>query len=589
VGTLLLIIASLYWARTVLVPVALAMLLTLLLSPGDRALQRLGLGRAVSVTLLAVLVFSVIGGMAWAISLQMKGFANDLPGYQGNIRRRLADMQVGKGTPLDKVRATFDQLIGDSDTNAPPAEQVSKPVLVTVQGGRFSSGLWQMVRPLLESVFRILLVSILVIFMLLERDELRNRVIRLLGYGRLSLTTQALDEAGKRVSRYLSTQFIVNAGLGAAIGLGLFLLGVPYALLWGCMIVILRFIPYLGSWVTALLAFAISLATSPNWWQPVSVLALFAVLESVVALVIEPMLFSQNAGTSKLVLLIAMAFWTWLWGPVGLLLATPLTACLAVVAKYVPQLEFIAVLFGDEPMMQASVTYYRRLLAQDQDEAEAIVEEQLRTHPVAHVFDEMLVPALHYAKRDRRLGTLSDDEQAFVYKTTRQIVERIGLPPTHPPSSLKVPAAAVGDPAAVSAAKVRILAWPAHDEGDVIALLMLQQLLDATRYEMEISAAGQRLSEIMQEVEQKSPELFCVGCIPPGGVSATRHLSKLLRGRLPELNIVVGYLGLPEKSQNDCATLLAAGATQCTATLSETRDEFARVMHPHVKLQPIPA
>ena len=152
-------------------------------------------------------------------------------------------------------------------------------------------------------------------------------------------------------------------------------------------------------------------------------------------MVIEPMLFSQSAGTSKLAMLIAIAFWTWLWGPVGLLLATPLTACLAVVAKYVPQLEFIAVLFGDEPMMQASVAYYKRLLALDQDEAEAIVEEQLRTHAVEHVFDEVLVPALHYAKRDSRLGILTDDEQEFVYKSTRQIIERIGLPSTYPPSS----------------------------------------------------------------------------------------------------------------------------------------------------------
>ena len=199
--------------------------------------------------------------------------------------------------------------------------------------------MWQLspvVRPLLESLFYILLVAILVIFMLLERDELRNRATRLLGYGRLSLTTTALDEAGQRVSRYLIAQFIVNACLGAAIGLGLFLLGVPYALLWGFLIIILRFVPYIGIWIAAILPFAVSLATSSNWWQPLSVIAMFAVLEPVVAMVIEPMLFSQSAGTSKLAMLVAIAFWTWLWGPVGLLLATPLTACLAVVAKYVP-------------------------------------------------------------------------------------------------------------------------------------------------------------------------------------------------------------------------------------------------------------
>jgi hypothetical protein len=334
--------------------------------------------------------------------------------------------------------------------------------MVTVEGGRFSSGMWQLspvLLPLLESLFYMMMVAILVIFMLLEREELRNRTIRLLGYGRLSLTTQALDEAGHRVSRYLFTQFVVNASLGAAIGLGLFLLGVPYALLWGLSIIVLRFVPYIGIWIAAILPLAASLATSSNSWQPLSVIALFAVLEPVVSMLIEPVLFSQNAGTSRLAMLIAIAFWAWLWGPVGLLLATPLTACLAVVAKYVPQLEFIAVLLGDEPMLQTSVAYYKRLVAQDPDEAEAIVEEQLRTHSVEHVYDEVLVPALHYAKRDRRLAILTDDEQEFIYKSTREIIERIGLPIAHPTSLLDVDA---GDPGGNFARSSRRLAARLH-------------------------------------------------------------------------------------------------------------------------------
>ena len=586
-GTLLLIVASMYWARPILIPVALAMLLAFLLSPVHNVLQRLGLGRVVSVVLLAVMTFALIGVIGWAISLQVREFAHNLPGYQGNIKKRIEDFQVGQGTTLDKVRLEFEQLVGNVTTNALSTEQARSPVLVTVQGGRFFSGMWQlspMVRPLLESLFSFLLVAILVVFMLLERDELRNRAIRLLGYGRLSLTTQALDEAGQRVSRYLFAQFIVNACMGVAIGLGLFFLGVPYALLWGFLIVILRFVPYIGIWVAAILPFTVSLATSSNWWQPLSVIAMFAVLEPVVAMVIEPMLFSQSAGTSKLAMLIAIAFWAWLWGPVGLLLATPLTACLAVVAKYVPQLEFIAVLLGDEPMMHASVAYYKRLLALDQDEAEAIVEEQLRTHPVEHVFDEVLVPALHYAKRDSRLDILTNDKQEFIYKSTREIIERIGLPSIHTTSLID--ADAVSDTVIVNVDKIRILAWPAHDEGDAIALLMMQQLLDSTRYEMEIGAAGKRLSEIPCEVERKTPALFCVGFIPPGGLSASRHLSKLLHARFPELTIVVGHWGLHEKVQHDREAFLAAGATHVAATLIETRDQIARAMHPNVKLQP---
>ena len=568
------------------------MLLTFLLSPVDSALQRLGLGRVVSVALLAALTFFLIGVIGWGISLQVKEFVHNLPSYQGNIKKRIEDLQVGQGTTLDKVRIEFEQLIGEVNTNATSAEQARQPVLVMVQSGRFSTGIWQLspiIRPVLESLFSFLLVSVLVVFMLLERDELRNRATRLLSHGRPGLTTQALDEAGLRVSRYLFAQFVVNACLGVAIGLGLFLLGVPYALLWGFLIIILRFIPYVGIWIAAMLPFAVSLATSSNWWQPFSVIALFAVLEPVVAMVIEPMLFSKSAGTSKLAMLIAIAFWAWLWGPVGLLLATPLTACLAVVAKNVPQLEFIAVLLGDEPMMQASVAYYQRLLALDQDEAEMIVEEQLQTHPVEHVFDELLVPALHCAKRDRRLDILTDDEQEFIYKSMRESIERIGLPSIHPTSLVDAAASdasTTSDRVTVSLDKIRILAWPAHDEGDAIALLMLQQLLDPTRYEMEISSGGKPLSEILQEVEQKHPALFCIGFIPPGGLSASRHLTKLLRARLPELTIVVGHWGWHEKVHDDREALLADGATHVAATLIETRDQIAQAMHPHVKLQP---
>jgi hypothetical protein len=276
-------------------------------------------------------------------------------------------------------------------------------------------------------------------------------------------------------------------------------------------------------------------------------------------------------------MLISITFWTWLWGPVGLVLATPLTACLAVIAKHVPALEFIAVLLGDEPMMHASAAYYERLVAGDPDEAEAIVEEQLRTHPVEHVFDEVLVPALQYVKRDSRLGSLTEDEQACIYKSTREIIERISRP------------AAPLDALADRPPRIRLLAWPARDEGDAIALLMLQQLLDPARYELDISAVGRRLAEILPEVEEQSPALLCVGFIPPGGLSASRHLSRVLRNRLPDLTIVVGQWGLHDKVPGDREALLAAGATHVTATLIETRDLIMQVLNPHIQLQPVPA
>jgi hypothetical protein len=273
------------------------------------------------------------------------------------------------------------------------------------------------------------------------------------------------------------------------------------------------------------------------------------------------------------------------------LLATPLTACLSVLSKNVPQLQFIGVLFGDEPVMQISVNIYQRLVVLDQDEDEEIVEDHVRTHAVEQVYDEVLLPALHYAKRDFRQGTLSDHELNAVYSAMRQIVERIGHPPTFPALVTAVAGAASDStvPPPVRPARTHILGWPSRDEADAMALLMLQQLLDPEWYDLDIAAAGQSLPEILRKVELDGPEILCIGYVPPGGLSATTHISKLLRQRLPSLTIVVGYWGNPEKAHQDRAALVDAGVTHCTATLIETRDQIAVATHPHVKFSPTPA
>ena len=589
-GMLVLVVASMYWARPVLIPVALAMLLTFVLSPVDTLLRRFGIARGFSVTIIAFSTLTLVIVIGWAVSVQVEEFANHLPGYQGNLKKRIDDLQVGKGTTLDRVRVEFEQLLGDvkpePDGGTPSEGPTTAPVLVKVQEQKFSSGMWQLspiLLPVLESLVHIFLVVMLVIFMLLEREELRNRVIRVLGYGRLSVTTQALDEAGQRVSHYLFSQFIINGSLGLSIGLGLFFLGVPYALMWGFLVMALRFIPYVGIWIAAILPFAVSLATSSTWWQPLSVLALFAVLEPIVGMVIEPLLFSRSAGTSNLSMLIAIAFWAWLWGPVGLLLATPMTACLAVVAKYVPQLEFIAVLLGDQQVMRSSGAYYKLLAAQEQDEAEAIVEEQLKLHSAEQVFDEVFIPALHYAKRDSHVGLLTEDELEFIYRSMREIIERIGVP-----AGAAIAAKESSD-TTPPADRLRVQLWPAHDEGDAIALLMLKQLLDPARFEVVESPAGGALSEVVKDIESKRPAVLCVGFVPPGGLSAARRLIKQLHTQQAELTIVAGHWGLLEKVGDARELLTDAGATHVTATLIEARDQITQAGNADVKLQPAKA
>jgi len=572
VASLVLVIACLYWAQAVLIPIALSILLTFLLSPVVGALERLRLGRIPSVILVAVLAFSLLGGIGWAITLQITSLANDLPKYTKNIKQKIGDLRrAGKGTPVEKVQTTVEEVMGEIEKGDKAAANEQKPVPVV----QAPSLLWQL-PSLLESLAMAGLVIVLVVFMLIERHELRNRLIRLVGYGRLTSTTKALDDAGQRISHYLLMQSIINGSFGLAVGLGLFFIGVPYFILWGFLAAALRFLPYVGPVLAAILPITLSLAVYKGWVQPILVIGLFIVVELFSNLVMETLLYSKSAGISEVALLVAVAFWTWLWGPLGLLLATPLTVCLVVLGKYVPHMEFIGVLMGDEPVMEADVNYYQRLLAKDQDEAAAIVEEYLRTHPVEQVYDDLLVAALSHAKRDR--DSLTDDDEQFIFQATREIVEDLG---NRQPG---IPAPAVASKAQVdenvaAVPKLRILECAARDQADELALLMLRQLLDSLRCEFELISAEMLASEVVSVVEEKSSAVARIGGVPPGGLARTRYLCKRLRVRFPDLKIVVGRWGFQRTVGEDRNVLLSEGADHVGTSLLESRNHMMQLIH----------
>ena len=347
---LVVFVACLYLARAVMVPVALAGLLAFLLAPIDNVLQRLGLARGLSVGLITLVSLSLVVIITWGIAGEVKEFAQQLPTYKGNIKKRVDDLRWdGKGTILAKARDAVEEIIGEVTTNTPSEKPVSSPIPVMVQADKTQT-LLAVISPILGTLFGVLLVIVLVVFMLLERKELRARVIHSLSDKRKGAANQAFDEAGRLIGRYLGAQLVMNACLATTIGVALFFLGVPYALLWGFTILALRFIPYIGIWIAAAFPLVVSLATSSNWIQPLAVIGIFGVFEPLAGMVLEPILFGRTIGISKLAMLISIAFWTWLWGPVGLLLATPLTACLVVTAKYIPELRFIAVLLSDKPV-----------------------------------------------------------------------------------------------------------------------------------------------------------------------------------------------------------------------------------------------
>jgi hypothetical protein len=405
---------------------------------------------------------------------------------------------------------------------------------------------------------------------------MRGRLLYLAGHHRLTLATKAIDEAGHRISRYLLMQSIINGSYGAAAGLGFFLLGVPYAILWGFLAAILRFIPYVGPPVAAILPSAISLAVFPGWVQPFLVIGLILVLELASNMIMEPMLYGQSAGVSEVALLVAIAFWTWLWGAVGLVMATPLTVCIGVLAKYIPQLEFIGVLLGDEPVMEVPTNYYQRLVARDEDEAAALVEDFLETHDIDELYDEVLIPALSAAKRDHELGTLTEEELQFIIQATRRIIEELSIRQQQSLTSAAFTSAVPGaEPSAVTP-PAQILACPAHDAADELALEMLQQLLDSTRYNMTIVSTEMLPGEVLSVVEQQHIRLICVAALPPGALAPVRYLCKRLRTRFPDCRIVIGRWGAEESDKPE-ERLREAGADEVGTSLRQTRNQMSQL------------
>jgi predicted PurR-regulated permease PerM len=486
--------------------------------------------------------------------------ADELPGYSLNIQHRIADLRgAGKGGSMEKVQKAVEDVVDEIHKADTPGVR-PKPVFVVLE----PPSLLVHLPSLFQALGSVAVVAVLAIFMLLERRELRDRLILLVGYRRMTATRRALDEAGTRISRYLLMQSVINGSFGAAVGLGLFVIGVPYAITWGALAAALRFIPYLGAFVALLLPLAVSLAVFPGWLQPAFVVGLFLVLEPVTGSVLEPWLYGQSAGVSQVALLIALIFWTWLWGPVGLLMATPLTVCLIVLAKHLPALGFIVVLMGDRPVIEAKARYYQRLLARDQDEAIDIVEAYVATDGREPVYDTMLLPALYYAKQDRDRGLLSESDAQFVAQATREILDVLAH--DAPPS--------VDAPTDV---RFRILGCPARDEADALALEMVGHLLDPALYRLEVSGSGMLTAEMVAWVDLHRPALVCIGAVAPGGLSQARHLCKRLRAQCPELKIVVGRWGLHDGKDTERQHLLAAGADHVETTVLDTQRALAQV------------
>lgn len=433
---LIVVLVALYVGRDIFIPFALAMLLSFALGPIAIRLRRWGLGRILSVLVAVCLAFLVLGGFGLLVGNQIVQLVQQLPTYQSNIQAKIRSMQgaAPSGGMFDRAAAVLREL--SSEVSGEPGQGASgadasendalarRPIPVRIEEP--SPSLFKIIggiaSPLLGPIGTAGLVIVFVFLMLLEREDLRNRFIRLVSGGDLYLTTEALDEAAQRVSRYLLMQLIVNTTYGLPIGLGLYFIGVPNALLWGVLATVLRFIPYVGPFIAALFPLALAVAVAPGWGMVLWTIGLFAVIELVSNNIVEPWLYGSSTGISALAIILAAIFWTTLWGPVGLLLSTPLTVCLMVMGRYIPRLQFLDVLLGCEPVLTAPEHLYQRMLAGDPDEGEEISREQLKERPLVALYDEVILPALCLAERDLQRKALTGERRAVVTESFVRVV-----------------------------------------------------------------------------------------------------------------------------------------------------------------------
>ena len=578
-----LVVVVLYWAQIVLVPIALAILLTFVLSPPVTWLER-WIGRIPAVLVMVTLVFGVLGFAGWGLARQMDHLAQDLPRYRVNILAKIADVRgAGKGGSVEKLQDTIEDIKTDLGKSEVPRGTISRPVIVTSERvAGFSGFTW--LSPIVGPLGTAGLVLAMVIFMLLERRDLRDRLIGLLGHGHLAITTKAFDEAGTRVSRQLLMQCLVNLLYGIGAGAGLYFLGVPYPLVWATLGAVLRFIPYVGPVLGAGAPILVSLAAAEGWVGPLYVVGLFVVLELFTNLVLETVLYAGAAGVSPVALLASVAFWTWLWGPLGLVLATPLTVCLVVLGKHVPGLEFLGTLLADTPALAPEYGYYQRLLARDQSEAADLLERYIKTESPRSVYDALLLPALNYAERDRLEQRLSPDEETAVIDATRELLSDAAesIRRLHPEPS----APADDSPPHVPREPLRVLGYATNGVADELALAMLAHLLDDLPIQVEITGTRLQASELLALVQAQGFSVVCFADLPPSPSSKTRYLVKRLRAALPDVRILVGRWGPPALADDSTQALRDAGANLVASTLLETRTYLAGVVE--IPQMPVP-
>jgi predicted PurR-regulated permease PerM len=587
-------VAALYFAKSVLIPIALAVLFAFLLAPLVSLLEKARLGRTSPVLVVVLLVAGLLTGLGWLVFNQAISLATQIPNYKTTISRKIESFRGVRQNGIGKAEATVNELgkelSSTIETPSPddatdqnqrskhpllPGGSIAHPVPVeVVQQNSPIASVRALLGPFLSPIATLAIVMVFTAFILLRSEDLRDRLFALAGLSRFHVTTQAFDEATKRVGRYLFLQFLMNLGYGAVFGTALYFIGVPNAFLWGVLAALLRFIPYIGTLVGAAMPIMLSLAVFDGWAKPLMAFGAFVVIEILTSYVIEPLVYAAQTGVSSLAILVAAIFWAALWGPIGLLLSTPLTVCIVVIGRYIPQWEFLSVLLGDQRVLGTEVQLYQRLRRMDAEGARQVVDGFLKEGSIEKLYDSVITPVLIFIEKDRADVGLGDEREHFVFQTLKEIIEELTVRPeveAQPPeidAEVNVEALSTVTSKQKDVTGCVIACMPARDEGDEILGMMLAHLATRAGYSAQVVVPAS-LEEMMEEAAEQHCEVVYVSALPPYGVYNMRRLYKKLRVRFPESRIGIGLWGFAGNLEAMRARLGIVEADVIVSSLSE--------------------
>jgi predicted PurR-regulated permease PerM len=569
------VVGAIYFARPILVPLSLSILLAFALAPLVGKLRRLHFGRVPSVLASLLFALVIILGLGTFIGAQLAGLAVELPHYQTNLAHKIESVRDGasKSSFLGGLMQMFNNLeravagpARPQPVTLPAANAPWSPNPVPVELHQPDPTPLEVIEniaaPLLAPLATIGIVIVFVGFILLQKDDLRDRFIKLASHRDLQRTALALDEAADRLSHYLFSQTVINACFGVVIGTALWLIGIPNPGLWGLIAGMFRFVPYVGVPAAAVIPAALAFAIDPGWTKVIETVALFATCEPIVGQLIEPFVYGRNMGLSAAAVVVAAVFWTWLWGPVGLLLSTPLTMCLVVMGRHVEPLRFLDVLLGDTPPLALEESLYLRMLADDPDTAAQEAEIFLRQDSLPQYFDEVAIKALALAQRDADRGTLDRERRLQVRQTIDTLMENLadhGAPEGQLPRLESWPVLCVAGRSALDEAAGALLVHVLHREGIGARVISAEEVSPNNLPKLDVDGV----------------KVICVSYLDPGNYKNARFLVKRLRRRMPEAHPIAGFWGSAENDSHYLDSVEAMEMDDVVSTLKQAARRIA--------------